>query len=248
MTMPSTPTRISVPLSWGDACAYQEFVFGLRHDNRYHLPQRAERFVQGLVKLAELSKSLELGSGTSFWRARLHEAGQSEPFPSSALGAPPPNHAGHGRLNPRGISYLYLASSINTAVSEVRPWLGAEATVAELATTRPLRVVNFSLLPQFVKPVDPNYAAAETTWREMVAWLFSAPFDPRDDTAYVPTQFLAERFKSSGFDGLLYGSALKQGEYNVALFDPQAARVVARSTVSVNRIEVSCTAHRLAAA
>ncbi len=67
------------------------------------------------------------------------------------LGAPPAQLAGHGRLNPRGIPYLYLASDELTAISEVRPWKDAELTLAEFRTIRTLKLANFSAQARYVQ-------------------------------------------------------------------------------------------------
>ncbi len=46
-----------------------------------------------------------------------------------------------------------------------------------------------------------------------------------DDTAeYAPTQIIAERFKSEGYDGIYFRSALREKGYNVALFDLDSAK------------------------
>lgn len=52
--------------------------------------------------------------------------------------------AHEGRVNPRGIPCLYAASNLETAVAEVRPWLGALVSVAQLSPVRLLRLVNCS--------------------------------------------------------------------------------------------------------
>jgi RES domain-containing protein len=38
---------------------------------------------------------------------------------------PIPKWQGEGRANPRGIPVLYLATHRETALAEVRPWIGA---------------------------------------------------------------------------------------------------------------------------
>lgn len=54
---------------------------------------------------------------------------------------------------------------------------------------------------------------------------FSQPVSPSDDTAdYVPTQIIADLFKSKGYDGIIYRSAFGGG-YNVALFDLEMAEL-----------------------
>jgi len=58
------------------------------------------------------------------------------------MGAPPLGKASSGRINPEGISYLYLADSPGTAIAEVRPWKRARISVATFKTTRPINVVS----------------------------------------------------------------------------------------------------------
>jgi hypothetical protein len=111
-------------------------------------------------------------------------------------------------------------------------------TVAEFRATRDLRVANFTRQSQFERSDATRETAAAFTWRELVAWMFASPFDPRDDTAYVPTQYIAERIKAAGFDGIAYDSALHAGGYNVALFDTTAAVASSRKLADVKEIIV----------
>lgn len=43
---------------------------------------------------------------------------------------------------------------------------------------------------------------------------------------YVPTQVLAEAFRSQGYDGIVYKSLLDERGKNIALFDVQAAELI----------------------
>jgi len=52
------------------------------------------------------------------------------------MGAPPNEKVSDGRGNPKGISYLYTANSIETAIYEVRPYLEDKITVAEGITKK----------------------------------------------------------------------------------------------------------------
>jgi len=47
-----------------------------------------------------------------------------------------------GRVNPKGIPFLYVATELKTAVAEVRPWKDEFVSVAQLTTTRELRLIN----------------------------------------------------------------------------------------------------------
>jgi len=154
------------------------------------------------------------------------------------MGAPPNELAGHGRLNPIGIPYLYLSSNQLTAVSEVRPWVGSRITVAEFLLNQDISLINFSNKFFHRESSRQEYRGHEFTWRNLITWMFSAPFDPRDDTAYVPTQYLSERIKGLGFDGILYDSSLNPKGYNITLFDPEAAKAIDRQLASVRSIKL----------
>ncbi len=164
---------------------------------------------------------------------------------------PLPEKASEGRVNPRGIPCLYLATDEKTAISEVRPWVGSYVTVAEFETRKPLRLVDCSRceihpLIQTASDLDllfklkppPPKEATETVWR----WIdvaFSEPVDRDDSTAgYVPTQVIAELFKTNGFDGIKYRSVFNGGK-NLALFDLSSAEQVGEGkVVQVTKIEL----------
>jgi RES domain-containing protein len=157
-------------------------------------------------------------------------------YPLERMGCPPAQKATHGRLNPVGIPYLYLANDLKTAVSEVRRWIGCQITVAEFAMQREVCVINFSNKVFTNVSSGDDYAAAESTWKEWVSFMFSLPFDPRDETAYMATQYLAGRIKKEGFDGILYDSALSQDGYNLALFNAEASKPLKGFKVEVKSV------------
>ncbi len=215
---------VKVPFSFKDIQAFTRLIQELRFENRFFLSKVSAKFLDGLVNYAKQFKTHNFSIGQSLYRGRIHEFKMTElHFASDKMGVPPTHKATHGRLNPVGIPYLYLAKDIYTAVSEVRPWIGCEMTIAEFTLVQDISVINFSNKVFTNVPTEDNFAAAETTWRELIAYMFSMPFDPRDDTAYMPTQYVTERIKKEGFDGILYDSALNKDGYNVTLFDSKVA-------------------------
>ena len=69
---------------------------------------------------------------------------------------------------------------------------------------------------------------------------FSQPTTSRDDTAdYVPTQMLAELFKTEGFDGISYKSAFGDDGYNIALFNLDDAELTSCRLHDVTSVEFS---------
>ncbi len=61
----------------------------------------------------------------------------------------------------------------------------------------------------------------------------------RSDSAleYLPTQYIAEFIKSQGYDGVEYASTLREGGYNIAVFDERLFECVSVNTVEVKKIQ-----------
>ena len=53
----------------------------------------------------------------------------------------PLSNCREGRLNPKNIPCLYLATDPDTAMREVRPWIGAIGTLAAFSVVRELDLV-----------------------------------------------------------------------------------------------------------
>ena len=218
---------------------WQRLVVGLKFENRFSLDDDTEKFVSSLLKYGAEHKSVTLNTETLLFRARINDdENRKATFPISKMGAPPRHLVGHGRLNPIGIPYLYLASGKTTAISEVRPWVGCGLTVAAFSLVKEARLMNLSQKHFVNIPAGQEFEGPEITWRDLITWLFSVPFDPRDDAAYIPTQFLAERIKNAGFDGIIYDSALSSDGYNITLFDVSLAEPVRREHALVTSVSV----------
>jgi hypothetical protein len=128
-----------------------------------------------------------------------------------------------------------MATTKEAAMSEVRPWIGSYVSAGQFRTNRPLTVVDCSRRPDaspFFFSVDDFNYEPEPELRNEAVWshidkAFAQPMTRSDDeAAYVPTQILAELFKSAGFDGVVYKSNFGEDGYNIALFDPDAADLI----------------------
>lgn len=198
-------------------------------------------------RLADLLTHLILDSdelGTEWHRARLLR--HDESYAIGEMGAPPKKLASHGRANPAGIPYLYLGSTEETAIAEIRPHTGEKACVATFTTPTDLKIID---LRDPRRSVSPFVLGDEETigfMRSDIGFLarlgdeltrpvvpYSAAFD------YVPSQYLCEFIKKCGYDGVMYRSSVGEG-VNMALFDPSRAtggavtqRVVARVRVEL---------------
>jgi hypothetical protein len=179
----------------------------------------------------------------TWYRARIQES--DEPHPLDKMGAPPKEKASHGRANPAGISYLYMASDLTTAISEVRPHTGERVTVAEFRITDEVKLADLREPRKLVTPFvcesesDLVQLRADIEFLERLGDELTRPVLPRSAAIdYIPSQYLCELIKNIGFDGVIYKSSVGD-EMNIALFYPQKAEVRSAAMHYVSRVSVN---------
>lgn len=210
----------------------------LMYKNRYFLdePLDTDRF-------KELLSHLPADDLPQRWfRARIRSGDKN--YPIEEMGPPPKRLASHGRANPPGIPYLYIGSQPDTAASEVRPHTGEVACVAEFIIAGPLRVVDLRNPRKLVSPFLLGDAGAIGQLRADIPFLerlgeeLTRPVLPQGAAIdYVPSQYLCEFIKKSGYDGVAYRSSVSEG-MNLALFDPEKAIGGAVEPYKINRVSV----------
>lgn len=228
-------------LDFSAVADYGHFRQAVMRQTRYVFGARTKAFLDRLLATSG-SRTLEMPKGKYLWRAQLHDDpnenwyGESPPLPIERM-KPLPN-CREGRINPKGIPSLYLAADQKTAMSEVRPWIGAVGTLAKFSTTRDLSLVDCttsrSVTPEQLATMRracgllqvPTPEERDQSLWEVINSAFSEPITLTDTSAdYAPTQVLAEMFRSKGFDGIKFKSSLGTG-INVALFQLTDADVV----------------------
>ena len=217
--------------------------------HRFVRPADMEEFLQ-MVLLTSKGRETTIKAERIFWRAQIgsdfqpyyqedeHIDDLPIPYPPARM-KPLVGESVEGRANPKGIPYLYLATHRDTALAEVRPWLGTLISVAQFKTVRELRVINCSGTESrfnfyLDEPEPPECEKA--VWSD-IDRAFSRPITPGDRTAeYAPTQIISDLFKTKGFDGIVYRSAFGGG-HNVTLFDLDAAELINCSLFEVKEIK-----------
>lgn len=145
---------------------------------------------------------------------------------------------------------LYVGTTVKTAISEVRPWGGANVFLATCKLLSPLRVLDLSLGhgksslsgPIFSYILGVKELTAQQ--KEKAVWTdidnaFSTPVTRSDDKAnYAPTQILAELFRSAGYDTIAYKSHFGDEGYNIAIFDLDSVDVVSCAPYQVKMINI----------
>jgi hypothetical protein len=202
-----------------------------------------------LDRLGELLSHLSIGGEEitrSWYRARIQTGDQ--PFAIGDMGAPPGKLASYGRANPAGIPYLYLASTRETAISEIRPHTGQIACVADFRTPEQLKLVDLRHPRRTVSPFLLVSAQEIAQMRDDLPFLerlgeeLTRPVLPQAAAVdYTPTQYLCEFIKHCGYDGVAYRSSVGDGT-NLALFNPSVAMPMSVNQYRIKRVTVEIDA------
>jgi hypothetical protein len=190
--------------------------------------------------------TLEASDVPDVWyRARIKTSAAA--FAVAEMGAPPNRFASHGRANPAGIPYLYLGSTAETAISEIRPHTGEVACVADFKTPADLELVDLRAPRKMVSPFlledaeDIGRMMSDLPFLERLGDELTRPVVPQSAAIdYTPSQYLCEFIKKCGYDGVVYRSSVSDG-INLALFDPARAQCGGVTQYQVSRVSVAVT-------
>ena len=176
-----------------------------------------------------------------WYRARIEEEG---PIPKDKMGAPPAKKAAAGRANPAGIPYLYVGSTRETAITEVRPHPGETLSIAEFNLNVELQLIDLRDPRKLITPFKAESIEEIAGLRGDIDFLerlgaeLTTPVLPNAASVdYIPSQYLCEFIKKSGKDGVVYASSVSKG-VNLALFDPSLADPGKVSRVKVGKVAV----------
>lgn len=117
-----------------------------------------QRFLDTVVETSTKRKRVFV-QGAVLWRAQLGNDWKTEtvdeenekvepfivetPYKLDRM-MPPSDCACEGRVNPKGIPCLYCSTDRDTAMAEIRPWIGSYVSVAQVVMLRELSVVDCS--------------------------------------------------------------------------------------------------------
>lgn len=173
-------------------------------------------------------------TGKTLFRARQQEEGNPFPLNAKELGAAPSKDSRAGRMNPAGISYLYLAFAQETAVAEVRQIkLSLPVAIGQFEAQRELIILDLTNLPKKPSIFDVQH------YDELVRLLFIDEFVKEitkpvakdnciEHIEYVPSQVVSEYFalvfhldEGKRLDGIKYPSSVCSGNYKLVLFSTE---------------------------
>lgn len=208
---------------------WNEFSFSIKKRNRFF----PEYDLSSELKMLIPNKSIKYQANSPFYRARIGE------FSLEEMGPPPFDKATSGRVNPRGIPYLYVASDKYTCVAETRPWIGSQVTVALLHTKEACNIIDLSSKEFLSSPflaVNLKHTIQAQELLNQLSYELSKPVNPfESDIEYIPTQYLAELIKNLGYDGLKYKSSLGSG-MNYVFFYPEKFKYMNKDLCEITTV------------
>lgn len=208
-------------------------------NNPYYVAKEISNKIRDLVKPLE-----EKMCGNVLYRARIgveailvkpdilkedtHKA--VIPYKGEKIGAPEPSIAGDGRFNRKGTSYLYLASSPETAINEIRPSVGHYVSIGQFKINKEVKVIDFTKLDFY------DYAFSDNAIEEYVKLinLEKIMSIPNPDRQYNITQCFADAAMDLGYDGIKFFSSVADSSYNIVLFHRGNASYMADSYQAVH--------------
>ncbi len=173
----------------------------------------------------------------SLHRARVfqsdHGLDQAIMRPDKEVGAPPSAVAAAGRMNAKGISVFYGATSAEVALAEVRPPVGCKVVVAKFDLVRRVRLLDVDVLEKLLVKgsyFDPAYGheLKRAKFLKRLSRRITMPVMPSEEgERYLVTQAMADYLAGRddlALDGILFRSVqVGASGANVMLFH-RAAR------------------------
>lgn len=154
-----------------------------------------------------------------------------EGYDENASGAPPIRSATEGRLNGKGISFLYTCNNKKTVIYELRPTKNEKISIAEFITKQDLV---FADLTRFKSNKIEDQRFSDLI--RLIAEEFSTPHYAGHN--YYFTQYLAGQFMDMGFDGIIFASSLDPNGENFVFFNPKKCEPIGSKLYIVDNISI----------
>ena len=203
-------------LEFKDARDWSNFCKYLKQKNRFVLVEYWYEFfkiIESTAKKREhtIKKNYVLCRARTGYNELINEDPEDGTFDvrmwaykKEQIGAAPPDKSQNGRINPKGISYLYLSNDHTTAIKEVRPLLKETVSVGYFQINKDLKCIDtsddkpISYIPYDFSSDPPKHVEPTAELKENKIWgeinaSFSKPiYRKEEDVEYLPTQYLSE--------------------------------------------------------
>jgi len=218
---------------------WDDFVEGIKRKNRFHSDfinkDKLYLFLRCAVKAHH--------KGEILYRSRI--CPDSKGFSRKEMGAPPNDKTKGGRVNPTGISVLYLSDSKETTLYEIRAGVYDFVTVGRFKLQKDIEVINLASIDHISPFIGVDYGFDYTQYAlnidhlKMIAQEIAKPLRNDNSLDYLPTQYISDYIRSKGYDGIEYVSTMRRNGANLAVFDPVLFKCTGISVYDVTSISYS---------
>lgn len=215
---------------------WKDFCHELKFGNRF-FPKK--EFNYELMSELISILSIEIKAKSTFFRARKSD--NNKKLPCSEMGKPLAENSKDGRANPKGIPYLYLASDIDTAISEIRPTIKQIITTGKFCLKKGLTVIDLRD-PKIDSPFRHGEILGNALnylefLRKLGLELSKTVHERNSELEYLPLQYLCELIKSRHYAGIIYNSSVGYG-YNLVIFDGSEFECISTELYEINKIQM----------
>ncbi|MFI3244515.1 MAG: RES domain-containing protein [Akkermansia sp.] len=200
---------------------WEEFSEKLKKENRFH----TKEFNAVIFKEILDSCKVSIDATTKLYRARIWT--DDKGYEIEDMGAPPANKVPPGRINPSGMSYLYLSGDAQTVLRETRALIHDRATIGEFqlkSTDSSLEIIDLTKISSIeskrFKNVD-SFVVNKGLLRSLSQQISKPQRRYEHSVEYIPTQYICDYIKSLGYQGIKYASTVNRGGVNYAIFKPE---------------------------
>jgi hypothetical protein len=214
---------------------WNNFKEEIKTENRF--------FNKHSIDLESIKKTFPVrpySKGKIFYRSRIST--NDKAYPIAEMGKPPNKYSKSGRANPKGISYLYVAQSIDTTLYEARATFLDLVSIGEFRLLENIRVITLRTSFQ-ISPFVEGYSIREylknKPFIDLLEKELSKPLRRQDNELdYLSTQYLCEYIKHLGYDGVEFGSSLHEGGINIVFFNDDKLECARVKTYEVTNIQI----------
>lgn len=220
---------------------WNDFVEGIKRKNRFHSNyinmDKLFVFIRCAVKAHYKGKVM--------YRSRI--CPDKKGCKPKEMGPPPNINVKGGRVNPAGISILYLSDSEETTLHEIRAGVYDFVAVGRFQLLKDIEVINLAGIDRISPFIGINYGFDFTQYAmniehlKMIAQEIAKPLRNDNVLDYLPTQYISDYIRSKGYDGIEYISTMSRKGANLAVFDPSLFKCTATSLYDVQSISYSYT-------
>lgn len=147
-----------------------------------------------------------------------------------------------GRCNPQYIPYLYVAESRGCCIAEISPRVGEYVSVAEIKVNKPIKILSLAK-QSAVSKGEPSIISGipDSTIILYLEGLFSKRHEKDGD--YLMTQYLSEKVKNAGYDGISFFSSVYTGtdRTNITIFNYHTCEAINSKLCKISDIAIEYT-------